>query len=162
MAAHNPRSHEADRHAHERELLAELLHSTGIGLQLDCASLCMLHPSADATLPKDSALPATASPTKRTARAARHDAGLRLRTQDASTYMRQLTEPTTTPRTRPHHRFSLTQSCDLSYVLYIYSSFFSCLYIMYLFPILNPYFLSVLYIYSSLFLLFIYYTYFLY
>ena len=77
MAAHNPRSHEADRHAHERELLAELLHSTGIGLQLDCASLCMLHPSADATLPKDSALPATASPTKRTARAARHDAGLR-------------------------------------------------------------------------------------
>ena len=52
MAAHNPRSHEADRHAHERELLAELLHSTGIGLQLDCAILCMLHPATNATLPK--------------------------------------------------------------------------------------------------------------
>jgi hypothetical protein len=108
MAAHNPRSHEADRHAHERELLAEPLLSTGIGLQLDCAPLCMLHPTADATLLKDSVLPATASPAKQTARAARHDAGLRLRTQDASAHTRQLTEPTTTPRTRPHHRSSLT------------------------------------------------------
>jgi hypothetical protein len=32
MAAHNPRSHEADRHAHEHEILAEPLLSTGIGL----------------------------------------------------------------------------------------------------------------------------------
>ena len=109
MAAHNPRSHEADRHAHERELLAEPLLSTGIGLQLDCAPLCMLHPTVD-TLPKDSVLPATASTAKRTARAARHDAGLRLRTQDASTHTRQLTEPTTTPRTRPHRRSSLTRT----------------------------------------------------
>jgi hypothetical protein len=67
----------------------------------------MLHPAAD-TLPKDSILPATASPAKRTTRAARHDAGLRLRTQDASTHTGQLTEPTTTPRTQPHHRSSLT------------------------------------------------------
>ena len=60
--------------------------------------------------PEDSALPATASPAERTARAACHDAELRLRTQDASTYTRQLTEPTTTPRTRPHRRSSLTRT----------------------------------------------------
>ena len=52
MAAHNPHNHKTDRHAHKCELLAEPLLSTGIGLQLDCAILCMLHPATDATLPK--------------------------------------------------------------------------------------------------------------